>query len=146
MGHLETTIVTYRLGSFQAHPSHKRDDLFGETNMKAHEAMIAWTPARFSQPNAPYWNTRGQVKVGPLLHTDDGGNRDRDWTKGFAYTGGAAFTDRRKLRGDASAKMLLVDFVDMVVRDGIDPLVAHRAFMAIDEYRNSVAEDTARVE
>lgn len=115
--------------------------------MKAHEALIAWTPAGIGEHehDTPYWRTRGQVKIGPLLRTDDGGNRDRDWTKGFACTGGAAYTTRRKLRGDASTKMVLVDFVDMVVRDGIEPLVAHRAFMTIDEYRESVAEDTARV-
>jgi hypothetical protein len=50
---------------------------------------------------------------------------------------------RRTLRETDSTKMLLVDFVDMIVRDGIDRRVAHRAFMAVDEYLDSIAPDTA---
>ena len=67
--------------------------------------------------------------IGPLLRDGDG-----DWTAPYAYTGGAAYTKTRVLRRDASALMLFINFVDMVVRDGIDPLVAHRAFMAVNEY------------
>ena len=33
-----------------------------------------------------------------------------------------------------------------VVRDGIDPQVAHRAFLAIDEYRFRIAPDTEGAE
>ena len=78
--------------------------------------------------------------IGPLLRDGDG-----DWTAPYAYTGGGAYTKTRALRRDASALMLFIDFADMVVRDGIDPLVAHRAFMAVDEYREGVAEDTAAI-
>jgi len=37
--------------------------------------------------------------------------------------------------------MMLLDFHTMVVRDGIDPQVAHRAFLEIDEYRRVIAPD-----
>lgn len=104
--------------------------------MKAREALIAWTPQ--SWPSEKCY--AGQVMIGPLLRDSDG-----DWTAPCAYTGGAAYTKTRALRRDASALMLFIDFVDMVVRDGIDPLVAHRAFMAADEYREGVAEDTAAI-
>jgi len=55
--------------------------------------------------------------IGPLLRDGDG-----DWTAPYAYTGGGAYTKTRALRRDASALMLFIDFADMVVRDGIDPL------------------------
>jgi len=63
--------------------------IINETNMKAHEALIAWTPPDDSICTA----TVGQVKVGRLLAADEA-----DWTKPFACTGGAAFIETRKLR------------------------------------------------
>ena len=41
---------------------------------------------------------------------------------------------------------LFIDFQTVVVRDGIDPQVAHRAFLAIDEYRFRIAPDTEGAE
>jgi hypothetical protein len=37
--------------------------------------------------------------------------------------------------------MVFIEFHAMVVRDGIDPQEAHRAFLAIDEYRTHIAPD-----
>lgn len=37
--------------------------------------------------------------------------------------------------------MLFVDFHTIVVRDGIDPSVAHEAFLAIDEYTMTISPD-----
>lgn len=91
--------------------------------MKARESLIAW-------------NYGGDVKIGPLLK--DG---DADWTKPFIYTGGAAYTDVRGLRGTDSTARLLVDFVCMAVRDKVDPLALHREFMKVDEYRTLMPED-----
>ena len=91
--------------------------------MKAHEALIAWTPADFDSPTA------GQVKVGALTIPSG-----PDWTAPYRFTGGAAFVDRRSWRGDKSVRMLFVEFNTLVVRDGIDPKVAHEAFLAIEEY------------
>lgn len=99
--------------------------------MKAREALIAWTPA--NSRNDP---TAGQVKVGSLV-----GKGEIDWTKPYQSTGGAAFVDRRKMNGDRSILMVFVDFQTLVVRDGIDPQIAHSAFLQIDEYAETIALD-----
>jgi hypothetical protein len=53
------------------------------------------------------------------------------------------------IRGEISAKFqgpnwqqvafMFVDFHMLVVDDGIDPQVAHQAFLAIDEYRPTIS-------
>jgi hypothetical protein len=94
--------------------------------MKAHEALIAWTPTYLDDEP-----TIGQVKVGLLMMADEA---HRDWTAPYACTGGAAYLAVRDLRGKASIIRLLVEFIEIVVADGIDPRVAHREFLKVDEY------------
>jgi hypothetical protein len=72
------------------------------------------------------------------LHDDADGRRA--WTDRFAYVGGAAYPSRRELRGLASERALLIDFIKIVARDGVSALIAHRAFMSIDEYRSMFAD------
>ena len=95
--------------------------------MKASEALIAWTPATSVQP------TRGRIEIRRYVG-EDGHLLPHDWSLPYAELGGAAFVDRRKLGGGASLKRLLAELNTIVNRDGIDPLVAHKAFLAIDEY------------
>ena len=104
--------------------------------MKARDALIAWTPIHYADYDGPRRLTVGQVKVGPLISGDA-----RDWTEPYAHTGGAAYTRVRELRGAESALRCFVDFHHIVLRDGIDPQVAHEAFLAIDEYRDCLAAD-----
>ncbi len=99
--------------------------------MKAKDALIAWTPPQWDRP------TRGQIAVGPLLSKED-----RDWTTPFAMTGGAAWVDRRKMTGLEAKAAVLVDFHTLVIVHGLDPHVVHRAFLAIDEYRDSIDPDS----
>jgi hypothetical protein len=99
--------------------------------MKARDALIAWTPA--TSENSP---TAGRVKVGRLLERND-----PDWTKPYERTGGAAYAATRRLDGDASALALFIDFHTLVVRDDIEPAIAHEAFLVIDEYREFIAPD-----
>ncbi len=98
--------------------------------MKAHEALIAWTPANLHTP------TSGQVKVGPLLNEGE-----YDWTWPYSFSGGAALTRVRKLRGGESIAQLFIDFHTLVVRDGIAPEEAHKEFLAIDEYAERISAD-----
>jgi hypothetical protein len=96
--------------------------------MKAHEALIAWTPTFRDSPTA------GQVAVGTLR----GGH---EWTKPYTTSGGAAYTATRQLRGEASALMLFIEFHTIVVRDGLDPQKVHQAFLKIDEYAERISPD-----
>ncbi|MBH0239473.1 hypothetical protein [Methylobrevis albus] len=101
--------------------------------MKAKETIIAWTP------NTEHYNsyaTKGLVKVGPLIA--DG---MPDWTSGYRMTGGAAYINIRSIEGWQAKAMVLTEFVTIVVRDLVDPAVAHRAFIEIDEYAEIIAED-----
>lgn len=99
--------------------------------MKASEALIAWTPA-----NATDDETAGQVKIGPLLRQGQ-----KDWARPFSFTGGAAHVNRRAMTGPEQTLNVFLDFHGMVVRDKIDPQVAHEAFLGIDEYAEAIAPD-----
>lgn len=106
--------------------------------MKANEAMIAWTPNR-----APYLDepTRGEVRVGAML-----GEHEADWTKPYAKTGGACFSERHEMNEWQLIAMTFIDFHTLVVRDGISTQDAHEAFLAIDEYRQRMSPDIAGAE
>ncbi len=80
------------------------------------------------------WNPNGDAKVGQ--HPDTVG-----WTKQFQMTAGACYSNWRTFTEDQRQKILFVEFHAMVVRDGVDPQVAHRAFMEIQEYRELIAPD-----
>jgi hypothetical protein len=100
--------------------------------MKAREAVIAYTPSDWT---GSYEATIGKVEVGLYLpgHVQ--------WSDRYAFVVGAAFPSIRELRGSDAIAQLFVDFHTAVVRDGIDPQVAHQAFLVIDEYAESIAPD-----
>ena len=89
--------------------------------MKYREALIAW-------------NQNGEVKVGPYKN-------NREWSQPYRNTAGAAFVGVRELSGEATERMIFMDFHMLVVRDGIDPKQAHAEFLKIDEYRWSISPD-----
>ncbi|WP_369723677.1 hypothetical protein AB8Z38_06795 [Bradyrhizobium sp. LLZ17] len=98
--------------------------------MKAYNTVIVWTPNSEHVPA----ELRGHVSVRSLQSC-------RDWTKpAFARTCGAVEVSRRNHSADNLAK-IFVDFHTLIVRDGIDPQAAHRAFLAIDEYRKTISHD-----
>lgn len=99
--------------------------------IKMGEARIAWTPAWMS--DSP---TAGQVKVG--LRTDDWRSH---WSQPFKSWLEAA-EDRDFCPGGwLNIGMLFIHFHTLVVRDGVDPRVAHAAFLAIEEYRQRISDD-----
>jgi len=105
--------------------------------MKGNDALIAWTPANWDIPLCAA--TRGKIRIGPLIQKGE-----IDWTDHpveYACTGGAAYTSWRKLKPEALLAMIFIEFNAIVVRDGIDPQDAHRAFLTIDEYRTHIAPD-----
>jgi hypothetical protein len=106
--------------------------------MRVRDALIAWTPPDVEWPvKGPNlnWATRGQVKVGLL----PAGPNTPNWSDLYEYTGGAAYIRTRKLNGTWARAQAFADFNEVVVGTGIDPVVAHEAFWAIDEYREAVA-------
>jgi len=90
--------------------------------MKLIEAMIAYTPGT------------DQIEVG--IHPDKTG-----WTKNYVRTVGACFSDHRERTDIERMLMMFIDFNTIVVRDKVDAQVAHRAFLAIDEYRKLISPD-----
>ncbi|MCJ2133557.1 hypothetical protein MKK69_05665 [Methylobacterium sp. J-026] len=100
--------------------------------MKLIEAIIAWTPIRWAELKP---ETAGQVVV--LAAPDAAGEARR-----YMMRAGASSSALAALSDEARIARLFIDFQTLVVRDGIDPQVAHRAFLAIDEYRFRIAPDT----
>jgi hypothetical protein len=104
--------------------------------MKQTEAIIAWTPVRWAELKP---ETAGQVTVLPA--PDEAGAAKR-----YMMRAGASSSALAALSEEARIARLFIDFQTLVVRDGIDPQVAHHAFLAIDEYRYRIAPDTEGAE
>jgi hypothetical protein len=99
--------------------------------MKAHEAVIAWTPK--------FWSDH--PTVGQATVRNISGQR-LGWLNDYKSSIGAISSNWKKLKGDALTKMVFVEFVTLVVRDGLDPMEVHKAFLAIDEYAQTISMDT----
>lgn len=92
----------------------------------ASDTVIAWTPT--------YWRgrdeTRGMVALAPRPPFDA--------VKGFAFWVYATETGQSD---ETALAQVFIHFNTLVVRDGIDPKVAHAAFLGIDEYRAAVSPE-----
>lgn len=101
-------------------------------DMKAAEALIAWTPSRMvDNPTA------GQVKIGPLFQRE----LHNDWSAPYAKSGGAANVFWREIEGWEAVAFVFIEFNTLVARDGIPPEVAHEAFLNIDEYAERISPE-----
>ena len=100
--------------------------------MKQIEAIIAWTPLRWAALKP---ETAGRVVVLALPDPAEEAKR-------YMMRAGASASGLRSLSEEARIARLFIDFQTLVVRDGIDPQAAHRAFLQIDEYRYRIAPDT----
>jgi hypothetical protein len=96
--------------------------------MKLAHVMYAWTPTTSDK------STAGTVRIGP--HPDFTG-----WTKRYLSCLGACMRSFNEASDDERLLMMLLDFHTIVVRDCIDPQVAHKAFLGIDEYRDLISPD-----
>jgi hypothetical protein len=103
--------------------------------MKQLEALIAWTPVRWAELRP---ETAGQVAVLP--------RSEAEAAKRYAMRAGASSSALASLSEEARIARLFIEFQTLVVRDGIDAQAAHRAFLAIDEYRYRIAPDTEGAE
>lgn len=99
--------------------------------MKARDAVIAYTPADWT---GSYEDTVGKIEVG--LYSGLAQLTDR-----YAFVVGAAFPSIWELQGCHAIAQVFVDFHTAVVRDCIDPQLAHKAFLVIDEYAEAIAPD-----
>jgi hypothetical protein len=90
--------------------------------MRFTEAMVAWDP------------DTGGVRVGPWP--------DRTgWSDSYPMTDGACEARIHTMTPDQRVAQVFVMFHALVVRDGIPPDAAHRAFLAIDEFRAHISPD-----
>jgi hypothetical protein len=96
--------------------------------------MVAWTPAGVKDDP-----TAGQVEIGPWPDPYRNG-----WSDRYQMTDGAClFRGRREMEWVAR---VFIIFNTLVVRDGLDPLVVHRAFLNLKEYRERVSPDSPGLE
>jgi len=97
--------------------------------MKAINAIVEWTPDNGIWTN--HTETAGQVRVVPKIHTD---------SKRFAMWEDVIPTYAICSKWQQVA-MVFVHFHTIVTRDGIDPRIAHKAFLEIEEYRERMSPD-----
>jgi hypothetical protein len=105
--------------------------------MKARDAHILWTPADYKKRLLRRGDhPPGSVKV--LRFLSDG---DRKEAARYKRDVGASFTDWRHKSSEQLRALVLAEFHALVVRDGIHPQAAHKAFLVIDEYREVISPD-----
>ncbi len=90
---------------------------------------IAWNRQHPLKGGVP-----GLVRVGPWPDTIG-------WSDGFDFAVGACSSHLHSKSEPERVAQLFQDFHTMVVRDGVDPLVAHDALLQIEEYRQHIATD-----
>ena len=88
--------------------------------MKAAEALITWD-------NEP----EPRVCVSPLW-------AESVLSRQLEYSGGAAWQERRSLKGRQQIACVLADFVILTIHYGLPPALVHKAFLEIDEYREAI--------
>jgi hypothetical protein len=98
--------------------------------------MVAWNPNH---------STRALDRLGKLKPDgaiEIGKWPDKTgWSSAYDSTDGCCDTQRHKFSIDGKVAQMFIDFHTLVVRDGIDPLVAHREFLKIDEYRKRISPE-----
>ncbi len=105
---------------------------FRAGGLTASDAVIAWTgngeapaPGKTAPP--------GSIAVGPF----SAGAR---WADAHNHTGGAVYARRRKLRGVSQRFGVMCNWYQLVYVHGIDPYIAHRAFLEIEDYLEIIKE------
>jgi hypothetical protein len=95
--------------------------------------IVCWTPA--SGPCSGIRDPPGAILVDRL-------GSDAHWDhRRFAFTSGACYAERRHMTHEAKVMLMFIDFHTCVVRDGIDPRLAHREFLKVGEYRRRISSD-----
>jgi hypothetical protein len=56
----------------------------------------------------------------------------------YSASGGAAYVARRKLSKPEQEHQVMLDWYQLVYAYGLDPYIAHRAFLLIDEYQDVI--------
>jgi|SRR4051812_16194257 hypothetical protein len=95
--------------------------------------IVCWTPTHAWTGEHKYLEP-GTILVDRL-------GSDSYWNDKFLFTGGFCYTDRHRMNLEQQIMMMFIDFHTCVVRDGIDPMAAHREFLKIGEYRRRISPD-----
>ena len=91
--------------------------------------VVAWTPAGdLDDPTA------GKIRIGHKA-----GNNA--WSRPYAFVEGAVWVGWKDQPLAVRVVRMLLLFQAIVVRDGIDPQLAHKEFLKVDEYRRNIACD-----
>lgn len=108
--------------------------------MKAADVVIAWTPALTACADLPrsVEVTAGEVAV--LFWPANFGALER-----YARMLGGPEPGWRTAESGYAAARLRVAFRTLVIRDGLNPLVVHTAFIQIDEYRAQILREEKKI-
>lgn len=108
--------------------------------MKLKDAIFGWnSPNRCSPKPGEVPGAVGAWHFRDGLKARDHG-KEVPW-KSYASAVGACDFERAKAKPTERLLFMFLDFHTMVVRDGIDPLKAHEAFLKVDEYRVRISPD-----
>lgn len=80
------------------------------------------------------YNPGGQIKVGPWPDKTH-------WSDDYSFTTGACYSAVRKMNAEQLKTFCFIEAVHIIVRDRVNPMAVHWAFMDIDEYQDGCADD-----
>ncbi|WP_137390847.1 hypothetical protein [Rhodoligotrophos defluvii] len=96
--------------------------------------LVAWQPRWAESDPEDGEAPAGSIEVGPW--PDENG-----WSEKFLMTGGCCYREFHGHSKEMQIALMFIAFHTCVVRDGIDPQDAHRAFLNIEEYRKRISFD-----
>lgn len=102
--------------------------------MKFSESMIAWKP------------NSDNVKVIPLQIAKRKDHERLLQKSEYPYSSGGVYTANRNISSQKAKTLVFIEAIHLIVRDKVEPGAVHKAFLAIDEYVDGLADDVEGVD
>ena len=101
--------------------------------MKFCESMVMWKPNSSNVMVVPIWNGPGRRP------------QEDDEKKNYPYWFSGRDSRYRGLSALRTKLIVYIEAIHLIVRDKVDPKSVHKAFLAIDEYVDGLADDVEGV-
>lgn len=103
--------------------------------MKFKDCVIGWNVKYDPDPDSYLKLESDEVDVAYLETATE------KWRRFYTSSGGGCYTFVQELTPLESKCMVYIDAMHLIIRDKINPMAVHNAFLKIDEYREGLSSD-----